>query len=291
MTVPLSILYRGPLASCNYDCPYCPFAKHFSPRAELEQDRADLARFVAHLTGWTRSMRLLFTPWGEGLTRRWYREAMLELAGLEHVHRVAIQTNLSVPMAWAGAARPDKLAFWATFHPGQTTLERFLGRCDEVLATGARLSVGVVGMQEHLDAIDALRERLPDGVYVWVNAYKGVPDYYSADDLERLERVDPYFRWNLHPWRSGGEACSTGHTAISVRGDGTVKRCWFVDTELGNLYDADFETRLRPRPCPVAECRCHIGTVHLRRSGLAGIFGDGLLERIPEGWGQGNGPG
>ena len=30
-----SILYRGPLASCNYDCPYCPFAKRRDSRAQL----------------------------------------------------------------------------------------------------------------------------------------------------------------------------------------------------------------------------------------------------------------
>ena len=28
----LSILYRGPLSSCNYGCEYCPFAKHRETR-------------------------------------------------------------------------------------------------------------------------------------------------------------------------------------------------------------------------------------------------------------------
>ena len=32
----LSILYRGPLSSCNYGCEYCPFAKREESRAELE---------------------------------------------------------------------------------------------------------------------------------------------------------------------------------------------------------------------------------------------------------------
>ena len=35
----LSILYRGPLASCNYDCPYCPFAKRRDDPAALRADR------------------------------------------------------------------------------------------------------------------------------------------------------------------------------------------------------------------------------------------------------------
>jgi biotin synthase-like enzyme len=35
----LSVLYRGPLSSCNYDCHYCPFAKHHETSAELRRDR------------------------------------------------------------------------------------------------------------------------------------------------------------------------------------------------------------------------------------------------------------
>ncbi|MEU8270103.1 hypothetical protein AB0B89_23465, partial [Sphaerisporangium sp. NPDC049002] len=49
----LSILYRGPLASCDYDCPYCPFAKRRDSPARLREDRAALERF----TGWSRRAR------------------------------------------------------------------------------------------------------------------------------------------------------------------------------------------------------------------------------------------
>ena len=31
----MKILYRGPLASCNYDCPYCPFAKRRDSTEQL----------------------------------------------------------------------------------------------------------------------------------------------------------------------------------------------------------------------------------------------------------------
>ena len=39
------MLYRGPLASCNYDCPYCPFAKRRDRPEQLRADREALARF------------------------------------------------------------------------------------------------------------------------------------------------------------------------------------------------------------------------------------------------------
>ena len=40
----LSILYRGPLSSCNYACDYCPFAKRKESYAQLEVDRRALER-------------------------------------------------------------------------------------------------------------------------------------------------------------------------------------------------------------------------------------------------------
>src|SRR5262245_8293830 len=82
----LMLLYRGPLASCNYDCPYCPFAKRRDSREELAADRAALERF----TGWIEQkpnkhrFSILFTPWGEGLVRSWYREALVRLSHQPH---------------------------------------------------------------------------------------------------------------------------------------------------------------------------------------------------------------
>ena len=46
MALDLSILYRGPLSSCNYGCAYCPFAKHAETAAELDADRRALERFT-----------------------------------------------------------------------------------------------------------------------------------------------------------------------------------------------------------------------------------------------------
>src|SRR5690606_24541191 len=70
----LTILYRGTLSSCNYDCPYCPFAKHWESPAELAADRRGLARFVDWVSARTDDrLALFFTPWGEALVRQWYR--------------------------------------------------------------------------------------------------------------------------------------------------------------------------------------------------------------------------
>ena len=110
----LSILYRGPLASCDYDCGYCPFAKRHESPAELATDRAALERFVA----WAEThvefdLGVFFTPWGEGLTRTWYREAIADLSHVSHVDRVAIQTNLAGRLDWLSTVDKDRTALWA----------------------------------------------------------------------------------------------------------------------------------------------------------------------------------
>jgi len=66
-----------------------------------------------------------------------------------------------------------------------------------------------------------------------------------------------------------------------VLGDGTVRRCHFIPTPLGNLYDGSYRAALRRGGCTNATCDCHIGYVHLKRLPLYDVFAGGILERIP----------
>ena len=130
MALNLKILYRGPLSSCNYDCHYCPFAKRRESAAELRRDREALARFA----GWVQEqsdcrLSILFTPWGEALTRRWYREAIVALSHLPHVAKVAIQTNLSCPTDWLDDVNRETTALWCTWYSSHSSGQRFRIHC------------------------------------------------------------------------------------------------------------------------------------------------------------------
>ncbi|WP_320783772.1 STM4011 family radical SAM protein [Streptomyces sp. CRN 30] len=279
-TTDLTVLYRGPLASCDYDCPYCPFAKRRDSTAQLRADRAALERFA----DWARAgtggrLSVLFTPWGEGLVRSWYRRALVDLSHAPHIDRVAIQTNLSCRTDWLETADLDTLALWCTYHPGQTPYDRFLGRTHRLAELGVRFSVGIVGLPEHLEHARRLRAELPDHVYLWVNAAEG--HTYTDDQAARWTELDPLFPYSRHPHRSAGMPCRTGSSVVSVDGEGTVRRCHFVPAELGNLYDGSYRRALAPRPCPLAVCDCHIGYVHLETLPLYDVFAGGVLERVP----------
>lgn len=271
----LTIHYRGPLSSCNYGCGYCPFAKAREARSVLQADRDGLARFVSWAETSEHELSILFTPWGEALVRRWYREAMVRLS--HRVKRVAAQTNLSMKLDWLDGANRESLALWTTWHPGECSLDQFLRQTQRLDAMGIRYSVGVVGLREHFDAIAELRERTE--APLWVNAYKREAAYYTPQERAWLSEVDPRFDDNReHP--SLGRACRAGQTHFTVDGVGDVRRCHFVDEPvLGNLYDGSLEAMLRPRTCPNAVCRCHIGYVHLEHLRLYEVYGEGLMER------------
>lgn len=278
----LSILYRGPLSSCNYGCDYCPFAKHTETAAEHANDRQALERFISWVERRPQDrISVFFTPWGEALVRKRYQDAIVVLTNLPNVDKVAIQTNLSSRLDWTERCDKNKLGLWATYHPTQVSRKRFLAQCRELEQRHVRLSVGIVGMKEHAAEIAAMRQDLSPHIYLWINAYKRQPDYYSAEEIRAFTSVDPLFPINNQYHPSHGRPCRTGESVISVDGDGNVKRCHFIKTQLGNIYASDFETILQPRTCTNATCGCHIGYVHMDDLKLYEVFGNGVLERIP----------
>ena len=281
----LSFLYRGTLSSCNYACAYCPFAKKQDSRAVLARDAREVARFTDWVAQQSRAISVLFTPWGEALVRRHYRSAMQTLAALPHVKQVALQTNLAGPLNWLdGMEGREKIGLWCTYHPGQTTLARFLERCARLDAMGVRYSVGVVALHAHYDAIRALRAALPPHVYLWLNAYdRRGPGYYAAQDLAWLDAIDPWFAQNRRPVPSRGKGCFAGETSLAVDGDGELARCHFLPERLGNLYQDDLADMLQERSCPRFKCDCYIGYAQRKDLPFQQLFGDGVLARLGAG--------
>lgn len=279
----LSLLYRGELSGCNYGCPYCPFAKRVDRPEHLTRDRAQVERFV----GWaeqatSHDLGVFFTPWGEALIRPWYQDALARLSRMPHVWSAAIQTNLSCTLGWLDRCDLSTLGLWCTYHPGEVQRDDFLAQCRRLDAAGARYSVGVVGLREHFGEIDALRDALPASAYLWVNAYKREPGYYTPADIDRLAKIDPLFELNNRYYPTNGRPCRAGHSALSVDGEGNARRCHFIPEPIGNIYEPGWEASLAPRGCTADRCGCHIGYVHLEELGLDRVFGKGLLDRIPE---------
>jgi MoaA/NifB/PqqE/SkfB family radical SAM enzyme len=277
-----SILYRGPLSSCNYECDYCPFGKTKNTRLELADDQRKLNRFISWIEQHPQhNFGILFTPWGEALIRKYYQQGIVRLSHLSNVSKVAIQTNLSCATEWLLEANRNTTALWTTYHPTQTTLQSFVRKCKELDRLGVRYSVGMVGFKECIDEIKKLRDEVSPDVYLWINAYKRQTDYYSQQDVEALTQIDRLFEYNRKYHSSYGKSCRTGQSVFSVDGDGNMYRCHFIKTLIGNIYKDNFEKSLFVRPCVNQTCGCHIGYVHMNDLHLDEIFSGGELERIP----------
>ncbi|MBX2872642.1 MAG: STM4011 family radical SAM protein [Saprospiraceae bacterium] len=277
----LRILYRGPLESCNYDCSYCPFAKKKNTRKELAFDRTcllDLENWVAQQN---RDISILFTPWGEALIRKYYQEALQRFSWMPNVKKVSIQTNLSGNLAWVKGANPKTLALWTTFHPTETTVSKFLDQCQLLIQHSIPFSVGIVGKKENFHFIQELKDRLPSTIYLWVNAYKRQPNYYSPTEQDWLQRIDPLFSFNNTIYETRGKGCAAGETSISIDGAGNVTRCHFIKKQLGNIYQQSLDEMLSRQPCTNAACRCYIGYINLKELKLKEVYSDRILERIP----------
>lgn len=277
----LAILYRGALESCNYACDYCPFAKRVDSNEQLAFDRESLNQFVDWVLVQSKPMSVFFTPWGEALTRRWYREAMIKLSHTTFVEKVCAQTNLGYSPDWLTAADKEKTALWTTFHPSQVDLDVFCQRANRVNELGYRLSVGIVGKRDYLPLLVEMRKKLSDHVYIWVNAFRKLNPYYSEAELEQIEAIDPLFRFNLRPHVSQGSYCEAGHKVVAIDEQGDVRRCHFLPEIIGNIYKEDIWGRLVASACTAQTCGCHIGYVHKPDLGLKQIFANGVLERIP----------
>ncbi|MDC0709630.1 STM4011 family radical SAM protein [Stigmatella sp. ncwal1] len=279
----LTVLYRGPLSSCNYGCEYCPFGKWKHTEEELAKDRADLERFLAWVESRTQdTLAVFFTPWGEALIWPWYQESLARLTHLPHVERVAVQTNLSCKLDWVPRCRTEKLGIWATYHPEWVKRRRFVAQCEKLSQLGVRHSAGMVGFLRFAEEAEALRGELPADTYLWINAVKdGKEAPYTPEDVARFSRVDPLFPVNNTRHPSLGRACRGGESVISVDGEGTARRCHFIPEPIGNIYAPDFDAALKPRLCSKQTCGCHIGYVYLEYLALDRVFGSGILERIP----------
>ncbi|GGJ24234.1 STM4011 family radical SAM protein [Deinococcus roseus] len=286
----LSVLYRGALETCNYDCSYCPFAKRPETPEKRQQDTESLEKFL----GWVRretdvQFSIFFTPWGEALPIQRYQKAIAELSHFPHVEKVVMQTNLSARLDFLQECQKGKLAFWCTYHPSQVKREKFLQQCHALKSWGVRFSVGVVGKPSHFQEIQDLRRDLPEEVYLWVNAYqKGSQMYpYTPEQTQLLGSIDPLFELNTRKYASRGKSCFAGETVVTVDEHGDIRRCHFVDQVLGNIHAPDWRNALQSRACSRRFCDCHIGYVHLKELELYPVFEGGILERIPAEKGSG----
>ncbi len=257
------ILYRGSLKSCNYKCSYCPFSKHRISERELEKDKKQWFHFVESVVHTVQENTILgkraeehdfrktlggimVAPYGEALIHSWYWEGLARLSALDRIDAVGIQTNLSfseqqnLAVFLHKKGKPEKLRLWATFHPEMVSIKEFAEKCKRLKNMGISLCAGAVGNPEMTKQLLALRNILPDDIYLWINKMDGLKREYTQEEQEKFLEIDPYFWRELEVIPAEDKWC---RERLFVEADGSMRICNISRKTGINWYDFNGSSR------------------------------------------------
>jgi len=271
----------GMLHSCNYSCEYCYVPrneKHTAPRAE------DLARAWKKVYEKYGSCRVRLDG-GEPSIFPGFLPLVKEMS---KYHRLQINTNLSFEAEpFRRAADPLRVRIDASIHPGQVSLNDFLGKAERLKGAGFKVVVALVAFPETLGKIADIRKMVeaqgfPFLMHPYSGEYKGkiYPRDFSEEEKRLIYSQDRESGTELE-WRKdhkddrfpeeqekkkaaapssgkGKKLCRMGQMYARIYPDGKVFACC---TEkglfpLGNLFDGSFELREEPVECAHEGCRC-----------------------------------
>lgn len=285
------VLYRGPLRMCNFQCNYCPFVPEFLDRVDIEhirQDKEKLDDFVDWIESQPMknedSISLFFAPTGEILIFKHYIHALVYLKNLGRINEIVVQSNGSFDLERIEPVLDPKLKLWITYHPEKLDLAVFIQKLEYLDEKGVSYCVGMVGIKEHLPIIEHIRRQLNPTVYLWVNAIKSIPNYYSKEEIERIFAVDPYFNYELDSINMYGKSCPTGNSVFLID-SGNVHRCILDKKTIGTIKECNLKDFGESSPCSYkAKCNCYISYSHNGYTNIAENFSNGKLARIPSGF-------
>jgi 3-deoxy-D-manno-octulosonate 8-phosphate phosphatase KdsC-like HAD superfamily phosphatase len=201
----------------------------------------------------------MFVPHGEAMIHDYYHRAMANLCEQENVSIVGCQTNLSFDIEQFAYTMKDnisKISLWCTFHPSQLSIEDFLKQCEKLIEYRISFCVGSVGHPSDIPVLQMLREKLPEDIYMWINAEDGLQREYSQEEITSFSRIDPLFNLELQDPAADPELCLAGRENIFVRGNGDYFACNISKVKLGNIYsDEKIKTE---KLCRAKNCDCYL---------------------------------
>ncbi|CDI50746.1 STM4011 family radical SAM protein [Clostridium tetani] len=279
-----TIIYRPSVKYCNYRCEYCPFSKYKLDQSKVEKDKKLFKKFINFIREGKSNFKIFIAPKGEILGFDYYKEGITYLSHLENVEEIVVQTNLSNSINWVDNVNKQKLKLWTTYHPNEAELNKFFNNVNKLSEKHITFSVGTVGIKENLHKIKELKLKIENiknkKPYVWVNAYKDKKDYYSENDIDEIEKIDPYFEINIKNYKSNRLSCKTGESVFWVEGNGIIHRCYKDNVVLGNIYKDNLEDIKKSIACRNKICTCFIGYVNIYDLQLENIYKNSLMGRI-----------
>lgn len=255
--------YNGRYAHCNYACPYCYVATSVNKGMHFQFDLATWEKaFERHFGN---RETIFYFSYGEPLMGGNLFYEILEMIGRHQNWEVRMTSNVSVNLdrlLHTELARSKRLHINASFHPTQTSVERFIEKCDEIRRAGIEPSIVYVMYPEQID--DFERQYLPlfraNGYRVHIRAFRGLykgRKYPQAYNERQWEKTAKYmdtgnFRYQLHAVNGLGRVSFLGMSHILVDNCGKIEMCdsYVGDRHYGNVFDESIHLDIAPQPFP-----------------------------------------
>ncbi|MFA6092755.1 MAG: radical SAM protein [Elusimicrobiota bacterium] len=194
------------------------------------------------------------------------------LAALSAMHRLVVTTNLSPAKTELGLLlerlSPERVHFYASFHPESAKLEEFREKLDLLRERGFEPGVLFVAWPPFLPRLSEIRAAFagnPFSLMVFNGKHDGreYPAAYTPEERAIIhEGLGPDAGSGgdrMGERATRGKLCHAGRVYANVKADGRVFRCGqdaFGHEPLGNIFEESFRLHETPQPCPYERCLC-----------------------------------
>ncbi|NLF06513.1 MAG: radical SAM protein [Pirellulaceae bacterium] len=263
---PLVLLRWLATTWCNYRCPYCRQSHARWTEDNLNRPHcfdnqpveAWLSAFRRHFA--EKRLSLLVTG-GEPLLDHAAMSKFLNgLTDMPTVECIRIDTNAALSVRGFECFDPRKITLMCTFHPSQTTEERFFAKIDALLSLG--FNIGMVNYVMHdgaaLEFNRRCRALAAKGIPLHPNPLWDSAGAYSPEAIrlfrEYLPALDYEYRTNLSSPR--GKPCFFPAIGYQMNPRGAIHVGCHPGL-IGSFFDADLPPLFPDAvPCPSPSCVC-----------------------------------
>ena len=278
---PLDVWYLCDQMLCNFDCSYCVTSSTRTAAGKKVWATVDGPVRYRRVLNWLADLdvrlRVRLSTNGEPFVSKDFLAGAARLSHAENLEFLEIVTNASYTkrqfLSWVESVRVERLSVWATYHPTEIALDRFVEACRVAQDAGAFVVAHAILFPDNLDTFEALVESCQDAditidTTMGINMNGQYPEQGHVPLAETHPDQLPYY--HRHPaalqavaqavsdWN--GRPCSAGHDYIRIDEKANIYRCGpyaLIGQEpLGNVLDPDLSLELRE--AEYAPCRAHL---------------------------------
>ncbi len=253
--------YAGIHCNCNYSCPYC----------YVPNDVNVGEYFIGTIEKWHRAFKKAFgnqnltfyLSFGEPMIHKHFWE-VIKMVGAEPNWEIMMTSNLSQPinrLVKTKLAKEGRLNINASFHPTQTTIEKFLAQLLNLRKNGIESPVVYVMYPPQMKKFEEYFKVFDKNNFlVHVRRFRGnyqgkyYPKSYTEEERQLVAKYmdDASIKYMLSDQNMKGKLSYAGMFYLVVTNKGDIGLCpdYMKDFKRGNILKGNVNLDIEPQPLP-----------------------------------------